>query len=180
MLLLGGLYAFSRLWKRLRRPDLGGQVALVTGGSRGLGLLLARELGRAGCRVAICARDVDELARAQDDLRRWGVDRVFTIQCDVTDEAEVRSRVQVEVGPSDILVNNAGVIQTGPIQSQTMDDFRQAIDIMLWGGLHTTAVLLTQMIARDQGHIVNITSVGGKVAVPHLLPYGVAKFGMTG
>lgn len=168
--------------RRTPQP-LTGQVALVTGGSRGLGLLLARELGQAGCRVAICARDADELARAQAFLAGQGVTDVLAVPCDVADQVQVESlldTVQKQVGIIDLLVSNAGIIQAGPIQSQTLDDFRQAVDVMFWGSVYPTLILLPAMLERRSGHIVHITSIGGKFAVPHLLPYGAAKFAATG
>jgi short-subunit dehydrogenase len=99
------------------------------------------------------------------------------------DKAHVDGMIETvmeQYGQVDILVNNAGTIQVAPIQSATLDDFEQAMETMFWGGLYTTLALLPYMQARRSGHIVNITSVGGKVAVPHLLPYIAAKFAMTG
>lgn len=159
-----------------------GEVALVTGSSRGLGLLLARELARQGCQVVICARVQEELDQAQAQLRAWDVE-VFAMLCDVSDQTQVNGMIEIimqRYGRVDILVNNAGTIQVGPIQSATLEDFEQAMETMFWGGLYTTLALLPQMEARHSGRIVNITSVGGKVAVPHLLPYVSAKFAMTG
>jgi NAD(P)-dependent dehydrogenase (short-subunit alcohol dehydrogenase family) len=166
------------LLPRQREADLRGQVALVTGGSRGLGYLLARELGRQGCRLALCARDAAELERARADLSAQGFD-VFAMPCDVGDRAQVDRLVAATTehfGQIDVLVNNAGIIQAGPFDSQTEDDFREALDVMFWGVLYPTLAVLPQMRARRAGRLVNVTSVGGKVAVPHLLPYDCAKF----
>jgi NAD(P)-dependent dehydrogenase (short-subunit alcohol dehydrogenase family) len=163
---------------RRQAADLRGQVALVTGGSRGLGYLLARELGRQGCRLAICARDPAEVERARADLSRQGFE-VFAQPCDVGDRAQVERLIAAttaEFGGVDILVNNAGVIQAGPFDSQTEADFREAMDVMFWGTFYPTLAVLPQMRARRAGRIVNVTSIGGKVAVPHLLPYDCAKF----
>ncbi|HEV2404810.1 MAG TPA: SDR family NAD(P)-dependent oxidoreductase, partial [Ktedonobacterales bacterium] len=85
-----------------------------------------------------------------------------------------------QCGQVDILVNNAGVIMTGPLSAQSDENFREAMDIMFWGMYHATMATLPQMRARRSGHIVNITSIGGKVSVPHLMPYSVAKFAATG
>lgn len=175
--------AGRRVMARSRRPlDLTDQVALVTGGSRGLGFLLARELGREGCRVAICARDETELQRAKDDLERYGIE-VMTVRCDVSDRAQVDRMVEevtLRWGGVDILVNNAGVMQVGPIQAMAIEDFEQAMGVMYWGVLHSTLAVLPQMRQRKNGRIVNITSVGAKVSVPHLLPYSSAKFAALG
>ena len=166
-----------------KRDDLVGQVALVTGGSRGLGYLLARELIRKGCRVAICARDVKTLERARTRLERSTGARVLAVPCDVSDERQVTflmRQVREHLGPVDILVNNAGIIQVGPVETMTADDFRQAMDVMYWGVVYPTLAVLPDMTRRRQGHILNITSIGGKVSVPHLLPYSGAKFAAVG
>src|SRR5689334_24938796 len=98
--------------------NLRGKRAVVTGGSRGLGFALARELRAGGARVAICARGEQQLLAAQTKLG----DDVVAIPCDVTDRAQVDAFLD-EVGPVDILVNNAGVIAVGPWQTQTVDDY---------------------------------------------------------
>jgi short-subunit dehydrogenase len=79
-----------------------------------------------------------------------------------------------------VLVNNAGVISVGPILSQKLEDFQEAMDVMFWGTVHPALAVLPQMLARGSGRIVNISSIGGKVSVPHLIPYGCAKFAVTG
>src|SRR4051794_25580733 len=178
LLLAGGaLLAAREIRRRVSPVDLSGQTALVTGGSRGLGLLISRELARAGCNVAICARDGDELERARDDLARFGGE-VETVICDVSDQLQTRrmiDRVTARFGRVDILVNNAGVIQVGPLENQTAKDFTAAMDVMYWGVVYPTLAVLPQMRARGTGRIANVTSIGGKVAVPHLLPYSSAK-----
>ncbi len=177
-----GLLAGRALRERMKAADLTGQVALVTGGSRGLGLLLAREFARAGCKIAICARDTEELTRAADALREGGA-TVFPVTCDVSDEAQVAAmiaQVTNHYGQVDILVNNAGQIAVGPVQEMTARDFGEMMNVIFWGTLHPTLAVLPQMRARRSGRIVNITSVGGKVSVPHLLPYSAAKFATVG
>lgn len=171
------------LLARSRRPvDLTGQVVVITGGSRGLGFLLAREFGRGGCRVAICARNDLELQRAKEELEGYGIE-AMTVRCDVSDRDQVEAMVR-EIsdrwGGVDILVNNAGIIQVGPVRSMTVADFEQAMGVMYWGVLHPTLAVLPQMRGRRSGRIVNITSIGGKVSVPHLLPYTSAKFAAVG
>jgi short-subunit dehydrogenase len=84
------------------------------------------------------------------------------------------------MGKIDVLVNNAGVISVGPILSQELKDFQEAMDVMFWGTVHPTLAVLPQMLAREKGRIVNIASIGGKVSIPHLIPYGCAKFAVTG
>jgi short-subunit dehydrogenase len=178
----GALLAAREIRRRIAPVDLRGQTALVSGGSRGLGLLVSRELARVGCHLAICARDEDELERARADLAHYG-GRVETVACDVSDREQVEQMVAQmteRLGQIDILVNNAGVIQVGPLVNQTIDDFRMAVDVMYWGVVYPTLALLPQMRARGSGRIVNVTSIGGTVSVPHLLPYSSAKFAAVG
>jgi short-subunit dehydrogenase len=159
--------------------DLTGEVAVITGSSRGLGFVLAREFAREGCRIVICARDQDELDRARREL---GSD-TLAIRCDVTDRNQVRElirRAKDRFGRVDILVNNAGTIQVGPVETMTVADFESAMQVMFWGVLYPTLEVLPDMLGRRSGRIVNITSIGGKVAVPHLVPYGCAKFAAVG
>lgn len=172
-----GYFALSRLTRRAP-VDLHGKTVLITGGSRGLGLQLAREFGSQGAAVAICARDAAELDAARQDLTARGI-RTHTVVCDVTQQEQVRlmvGEVEAQLGPLDFLVNNAGLIQVGPFSEMTVADFERTMNVIFWGTLYTTFAVLPGMRRRRAGHIVNITSIGGKVSVPHLLPYSCAKF----
>ncbi len=165
-----------------RMIDIDGKVVVITGGSRGLGLVLARTLVERGARVAICARDLDELGRARRELEQLGGE-VFSAQCDVTDRDDVLNfiaAVEDDFGAIDILINNAGVIQVGPIEHMTADDFEQALSVNLRGPLHAMLAVLPGMRRRNAGRIVNIASIGGRVAVPHLAPYSTSKFALVG
>ncbi|QBI53514.1 SDR family NAD(P)-dependent oxidoreductase [Streptomonospora litoralis] len=170
--------AGAAAWSNRRPvPDISGRTALVTGGSRGLGLLIARELGRAGARVLVVARDGAALDDAVADLRGEGID-AFGLACDLADASEVAAlsaRVHAEFGGVDVLVNNAGVIRVGPAAAMSEDDVAQAMDVMFWGPFRLTRELLPGLRERG-GHVVTITSIGGRVSVPHLLPYSAAKF----
>ncbi|MBV2362944.1 SDR family NAD(P)-dependent oxidoreductase [Streptomonospora nanhaiensis] len=165
-------------WRALPRPaDLTGHTALVTGGSRGLGLLIARELGTAGCRVLVCARSGDELDTAVDDLRGRGID-AHGLACDLRVEREIAAltaRVSGEFGPLDILVNNAGIIRVGPAATMSDEDVAEALDLMFWAPYRLTRAFLPELRERS-GRVVTVTSIGAKVSVPHLLPYSVGKF----
>jgi short-subunit dehydrogenase len=178
-----GVMAGARLALRhMRKIDLRGKVALITGGSRGLGLVMARALVDRGARVALCARDADELARAKAELAAIGGE-VYTAVCDVTDRdaiLELVTAIEDDFGPIELLINNAGIIQVGPLETMTADDFEQALDVNLRGPLHASLAVLPAMRKRKAGRIVNIASIGGKIAMPHLAPYATSKFALVG
>jgi NAD(P)-dependent dehydrogenase (short-subunit alcohol dehydrogenase family) len=170
-------YAAATVARRRRRGDLRGEVAVVVGGSRGLGLLLARELAAAGCRLVVAGRDEQQLLAARRDLEARGAD-VLTCRCDTGDRAQIDSLIastHERFGRIDILVNVAGLIQVGPAESMTLDNFRDALAVNFWGPLHAMDAVIAEMRARRRGRIVNITSIGGQLPVPHLLPYVCAK-----
>ncbi len=177
------------LARRARRVDFRGRVALVTGGSRGLGLELARQLVDAGARVAICARDEVALSRALADLVGRAADRggratdVLALPCDITIQADVQALVadvERRLGPIDLLVNNAGTIEVGPSEQMVRADFDEAMATNFYGALHTVLAVTPGMRARRAGRVVNIASIGGKISIPHLLPYSASKFALVG
>jgi NAD(P)-dependent dehydrogenase (short-subunit alcohol dehydrogenase family) len=172
----------QRKLQKSRERLICGSVVLITGGSRGLGLALAHRFAREGCQVAICARDEDELTRAREGLQEIGAS-VFTVQCDVTRRSEVEQMIEdvtAHFGRIDILVNNAGLIKVGPIESMTLSDFDEAMDALFWGVVNPTMTLLPVFLQKNRGQIVNITSIGAKVSVPHLIPYCAAKHAAAG
>lgn len=167
--------------RKLRRYEFDGRTVLITGGSRGLGLLLARRFARLGARVAICARDGDELRRAAEDVSRFG--EVMALDCDLADRGAIDRLLQAvrdRWGPIDVLVNNAGVIQVGPPAEMTLQDYDRAMRIHFWAPLHGVRGVLEDMRARKQGRIINIASIGGLISVPHLLPYNASKYALVG
>jgi short-subunit dehydrogenase len=178
-------FAGAAAWgaaRRLARVSLEGKIALVTGGSRGLGLVLARDLGLKGMRIVICARDEEELERARATLAAEGI-QATALPGDVADEecmAGLIADVEENVGPIDVLVNNAGIMQVGPAETMRPDDYRRAMDVMFWGALYTSEAVLPRMRARRRGTIVNVTSIGAAVGIPHLAPYVAAKFALRG
>ena len=158
------------------------KLALVAGASRGLGLLLARELGDRGYRVVICARDARELAEAQRLLAAHG-HQVQTRVCDVSDNDAVTAMVQgIEdgLGPIDVLVTVAGIIQVGPVESLAREHFEQAVSIMLWGPVNLALAVAGPMRRRGSGSIATVTSIGGVVSVPLPKTTATAKFGAVG
>ena len=178
-----GLYMAARAIKHYAQwYDLRGKNVLITGGSRGLGLALAREFVSRGARIAICARDVEELERASSDLVRPGRP-VLALPCDVANLEEVGrmvAAVRDHFGQIDVLVNNAGVIEVGPVETMTMADFEEAMNVNMRGPLHTMLAVIPEMRQRGEGRIINITSIGGKIAIPHLTPYTASKFAFVG
>jgi NAD(P)-dependent dehydrogenase (short-subunit alcohol dehydrogenase family) len=157
-------------------------VAVVTGASRGLGFLIARELAEHGHRLVICARNADGLQAAADQLRAAGAD-VTTVVGDVSTQPVADRLVEAAVeayGRLDVLVNNAGIIQVGPVVSMTTDDFADAMNGIFWGTARPTLAALPVLRRQGSGRIVNVTSIGGRVPAPHLMPYVAAKFATVG
>ena len=157
------------------------KVALVTGGSRGLGLELARQICARGGKVALIARDSEELARAKTDLDRFATE-VLTIQCDLLETAQIQSAVQQilqRFGKIDILINNAGTIEIGPIEHMQLKDFDRSMRLHFWAPFILYLLLAPHMRANG-GRIVNISSIGGRIAVPHMAAYSASKFALAG
>ncbi|MEZ4570432.1 MAG: SDR family oxidoreductase [Thermomicrobiales bacterium] len=176
----------AAILNRLRRERTGlsfdRKVVLITGGSRGLGLALAEEIAKSGARLAICARDAGELSEAEARLKRLGAE-VLAKPCDVSDEDAMYrfvNDVEQHFGRIDILINNAGIIMVGPARTFTAEDLRRSMDTIYWGAVFPTLAVLPGMTGRGAGSIVNITSIGGYLSVPHLLPYSAAKFALAG
>jgi len=178
-----GMYGAARLTlRRARRIDFRNRVVVITGGSRGLGLLLARRFGDEGAKLVIAARDDEEIGRAEEELLGRGIE-VTGVRCNVRLKNDVEALIRRAVetyGTVDVLVNNAGVIQVGPLELMTERDYDEAMDTHFWGPLHAITAVLPVMRARGEGRIVNVSSVGGRVGVPHLAPYCASKFALAG
>jgi short-subunit dehydrogenase len=164
-----------------------GQIAIITGGSRGLGLALAHRFGKAGVKLVLAARDENELKCALDDLlvqdSVLDMNDVLLFPCDLRDPAEairLVSAARQRFGRIDILINNAGIILVGPAENQPLQAYRDAMDVDFFAALQCIYAALPEFLQQRSGAIVNIASIGGKVAVPHLLPYVAAKFALTG
>ena len=158
-----------------------GRVVVITGGSRGLGLVLARQLAAEGARLCLLARDPQELERAREQLPPNA--DVLTLRCDIRRRADIRlamDHLLERWGAVDVLINNAGVIQVGPLEHMTPADFENAMATHFWGPLHLMFECVPSMRHRGFGRIVNITSIGGRIAVPHLAPYCASKFALVG
>ena len=175
------LFGVQRALRNRHAISFEGRVVVITGGSRGLGLVMARQLAAEGARLCLLARDTEELERARAQLPADA--EVMTLVCDIRRRADVRlsiDRVLNKWNVVDVLINNAGVIQVGPLEHMTTTDFENAMATHFWGPLHLMFECVPSMRRREFGRIVNISSIGGKMAVPHLAPYCASKFALVG
>ena len=183
LVVVGAAAASASCYLRARRRiSFHGKTVLISGASRGLGLELARRFAREGAHVVLLARARDELRNAASEFLDRGVDATV-LECDVRKPDEVKKTVGEVIerrGAIDVLVNNAGIIQVGPMEHMQREDFIDAMDVHFWGPLSLLQEVLPHMKSRGAGRIVNIASIGGKVAVPHLLPYVASKFALVG
>jgi short-subunit dehydrogenase len=179
--ILLAIWLIVRLIRTVSYP-LREKVVLITGGSRGLGLVLARHICARGGNVALIARDAEELARAKSDLATQR-NTVMTIQCDLLDSEQIRAAVRRVIdrfGKIDILINNAGIIEVGPLEHLMREDFERAIRLHFWAPFELISQIVPEMRIWGGGRIVNVSSIGGKVAVPHMASYSASKFALTG
>ena len=175
------IWLIARLIRTARYP-LREKIVLITGGSRGLGLVLARQICARGSNVALIARDPDELARAKADLSARG-GKVLTLQCDLLDAEQIHAAVREVIdrfGKIDILINNAGIIEVGPMEHLIPEDFERAMRLHFWAPFELISQVVPEMRIWGGGRIVNVSSIGGKVAVPHMASYSASKFALTG
>jgi NAD(P)-dependent dehydrogenase (short-subunit alcohol dehydrogenase family) len=176
-----GALVGRQLARGSRQIDFTGRVVVITGGSRGLGLVLARKMAAEGARLCLLARNEAELARAAAQFPPGS--EVMTVRCDIRRRADIRAAVDAILerwSVIDVLINNAGVIQVGPLEHMTTGDFENAMATHFWGPLHLMFEIVPSMRRRGFGRIVNISSIGGRVAVPHLAPYCASKFALAG
>lgn len=179
---VGALAAARAIARKVTAYDFNGKTVLITGGSRGLGLVLARQLAKEGAKLVLCARDEMELEDARFELAGKGAE-VLVQKCDVTDRQQVEdmiTNVQNEYSPIDVLINSAGIIHAGPVTEMTVQEFEEAINTHFWGPVYTSLAVIPSMKARGGGRILNIASIGGIVSVPHLVPYSASKFALVG
>lgn len=158
------------------------RVVLIPGGTRGLGFALAEDLARGGARVTVAGRDAETAERARRTLAEKGL-AVDAVRCDIRDQRDVEAliaHVEAHDGAVDVLVNVAGVIEVGSVWDQSLADFRESVESHVFGPLYTMRAVLPSMRARGGGQIVNVSSIGGLVGVPHLAPYAAGKFGLAG
>lgn len=160
--------------------DLGleGKVALVTGGSEGIGKAIARLLAQEGANVAICARRADVLAAAADELREGARGEVVAVPADVTLPSDLERFVAVALarwGRVDILVNNAGTAAAAPFEAVDDDAWRADLELKLLAAVRASRLVVPHMRRAGGGRIVNVTHVGGKAPGPASLPSSVTR-----
>jgi NAD(P)-dependent dehydrogenase (short-subunit alcohol dehydrogenase family) len=168
--------------KEVAKFNFRNKVVLITGGSRGLGLVLARHLAVKGARLAICARSADDLELARQELDAMGA-AVIAMTVDVTENEEVKAMLRDVVkhyGKLDVLINNAGIVQVGPQDLMGIEEYEIAMRVNFWVQLYAIQAVLPHFLKLGEGRIANITSIGGKIALPHLLPYTASKFAALG
>jgi short-subunit dehydrogenase len=179
-----GAVLLARAYRARRAFDFGDAAVVITGGSRGLGLELARELAGLGARLSLVARDEAELRRAVENVKAHApYATVMTTAADVRnrdDAARAVADAVNQMGRVDVLINNAGIIQVGPLDHMRLADYEDAMATHFWGPLYMVLAALPHMERQGGGRIVNISSIGGKIAVPHLVPYSASKFALTG
>jgi len=158
------------------------KVALITGASRGIGFAIARRLGRMGARVSICGRDQAKLDQSASTLRGEGIE-TLAVQTDVTRGDQISSLVQKtqqEFGPIDILVNNAGIGLFGPFHEFGEADWNTVVDTNLKSVFLVSRAVAPEMIRRQTGHIINISSLAGKNTFANGAIYCASKWGLMG
>ncbi|MCE4564637.1 gluconate 5-dehydrogenase [Maribellus sp. CM-23] len=160
--------------------DLGGKVALITGGTHGIGMAIGKVLGQAGAKV--CVNDISEekLESCKAEFAEVGVD-VYTLKFDVTNEEEVDkgiSKIEAEVGTVDILVNNAGIIKRVPILDMQVSDYKLVLDIDLVAPLIVSKRVAPKMIEKCSGKIINMCSMMSVYGRNSVSAYASAKGGL--
>lgn len=178
----------------LGTPPPDGSVVLITGGSRGLGLAIASRFAERPVNLVLAARKPEELQHAQETLLQkhphLRPENFYLVACDLSQKSECQRMIDetfTRFGRLDVLVNNAGIIDVGPVESMTAELFEQTMAVNFFAAFHATFYALPRLLAQRpaagwarRAAVVNISSIGGKFAVPHMLPYSAAKFALTG
>jgi NADP-dependent 3-hydroxy acid dehydrogenase YdfG len=162
--------------------DIRGRVAAITGAGSGIGRALACELARRGAKLAISDVDASGLAETAKQVRVIGA-QVHQARLDVTDRAAVlryADEIATEFGTVNIVINNAGIAFTGDIEKMSFEQIERVIDVDFWGVVNGTKAFLPHLIASGDGHVVNISSLFGLLAVPGQSAYNAAKFAVRG
>jgi 3-oxoacyl-[acyl-carrier protein] reductase len=163
--------------------ELTGKIAIVTGGTRGIGRAIAKSLATAGAKVAITARDEKEIAGTVTKLNELAAGNAAGYVCDVRDYEQVKSvfaGIARDLGGIDILVNNAGIGIFAPVESMSVEDFRAVLETNVFGVFYCCHEAIPLMKRRGGGYIINISSLAGTNAHPRMAAYNASKFGLNG
>jgi NAD(P)-dependent dehydrogenase (short-subunit alcohol dehydrogenase family) len=179
-----GAVVAAQVWRRRHPYEFAFKSVVITGGSRGLGLTLARQLAAEGARLTLMARDEEELAQAAADITAAhpGAE-VLLVAGDVRkryDAERAIAQAFERFGSVDVVINNAGIIQVGPLDHMKLADYEDAMATHFWGPLYMITAALPHMRRQGEGRVVNISSIGGRIAVPHMTPYSASKFALAG
>jgi len=162
---------------------LEGKIAVVTGGTRGIGRGIAKSLVDAGAKVAITARNKQELENTTSELNKKGSGTAAGYVCDVRDYDQVKStfaNIAGDLGGVDILINNAGIGIFAPVESMSVEDFRAVLETNVFGVFYCCHEAIPLMKQRGGGYIINISSLAGTNAHPRMAAYNASKFGLNG
>jgi short-subunit dehydrogenase len=158
-------------------------TVLITGASQGIGRATALLFAQKEYDLILAARQPDNLETVAQEIKNISSRTPLTVSCDVTDPSQVDGLIEKALeyqGHIDVLINNAGIFASGPVEAFCLKDWYEIIDTNLWGYIHTINGLLPHFITRGAGTIVNVSSIGGKVPTPYMVPYCTSKFGVTG
>ncbi|MUL36775.1 SDR family NAD(P)-dependent oxidoreductase [Gloeocapsopsis dulcis] len=157
-------------------------TVLITGASQGIGKATALLFARKGYDLVLAARQPEPLQATAEEIQKLGR-QAIAIPTDVRDPEQIKSLASKAIehyGTIEVLVNNAGIYISGPVEEFSLEDWHQTIDTNLWGYIHTIYALLPHFLAQGSGTIINISSIGGKVPIPYLVPYTTSKYAVTG
>jgi 3-oxoacyl-[acyl-carrier protein] reductase len=159
--------------------DLDGAVVIVTGASRGIGRAVAKAVAARGATVGLIARSATDLEAVLASIAGKGA----TAIADVTDRPAVEAAIahlEGSLGPVDGLVNNAGIGKYASVLDTTVEEFERLMQVNYFGALYATKAVLPGMVSRQRGHIVNVSSIVGRIGTPFEAGYSASKFAMTG
>jgi len=177
-----GIYAVKIIARSVNWFDPEDKVILITGGSRGLGLVIARKLAAKKANIVICGRNAEIMGSVSKELLSKA-GRFLYIQCDISDREQVNrmiDEIEEKMGTVDAVINNAGIMSVGPMETMMQEDYEAAMKVHFWGPFHIINRVLQGMKMKKSGRIVNVVSIGGVLSFPHLLPYNVSKFAFSG